>query len=229
MKKLSVPMTRHEIIIGVVYLFLQLIIIPGALTLGNEYLGAPLSDAEINFLYFCINFLCITVILHEFLLKSIKHSLQAPLRCLVGAFLGLCRYWLLSLAVSYLIEILYPDFYNVNDGTIQSMMDDNWQLVSIGTVLLVPLTEELLYRGLIFRPLYNKNRLAGYVISTFIFSALHVVSYIGLYSPVHLALCFLQYLPAGISLAWAYAKTDSIWSPIMMHMTINLIATLSMR
>ena len=97
------------------------------------------------------------------------------------------------------------------------------------TVVLVPLTEELLYRGLIFRPLYNKSPLAGYVISTFIFSALHVVSYIGSYSPLHLALCFLQYLPASICLGWAYARSDSIWSPVMIHMTINFIGALSMR
>lgn len=229
MNKLTVTMSKKEVTLGIAYLLLQLIVIPIALVLVNEVLGAPLSSVEVNYIFFCLNFLCITVILHDFLIKSIKHALKHPVRCIVSAFLGLSAYWLLSRAVTFLIFFIYPEFYNVNDASINQLMGENLSLVSFGTVVLVPLTEELLYRGLIFRPLYNKSPLAGYVISTFIFSALHVVSYIGSYSPLHLALCFLQYLPASICLGWAYARSDSIWSPVMIHMTINFIGALSMR
>ena len=34
----------------------------------------------------------------------------------------------------------------------------------------------------------------------------------------------LEYLPAGLSLAWAYAKSDTIFAPILMHACINFVA-----
>jgi membrane protease YdiL (CAAX protease family) len=39
----------------------------------------------------------------------------------------------------------------------------------------------------------------------------------------------VQYLPAGLALAWAYEKADTIWAPILMHMTINQISITFMR
>ena len=54
------------------------------------------------------------------------------------------------------------------------------------------------------------------------FSAVHIIGYAGVYSPLHLVLAFLQYLPAGIWLAWCYTKSGSIFGPIVMHAIINL-------
>ena len=44
-----------------------------------------------------------------------------------------------------------------------------------------------------------------------------------------LALCFLQYIPAGIALAWSWKRSGNIFSPILMHITINALGILSMR
>ena len=125
--------------------------------------------------------------------------------------------------------LISPDFFNVNDSAISTMVDQNTDLMAIGTILLAPVAEELFYRGLIFRGFYNKKPILGYLVSTLAFASLHVVGYIGLYSPLHLLLCLLQYIPAGICLGWAYAKTDCIFAPILMHIAINQIGILSMR
>ena len=34
----------------------------------------------------------------------------------------------------------------------------------------------------------------------------------------------LKYIPAGLSLAWAYTKSDTIFAPIIIHACINLVA-----
>ena len=229
MKKLSVYMTRTEKILGWIYLFVQLLVLPEILVLGNLLLGSPLSDAELNFVFFCLNFICVTVIFHRFLAASAKVSFSAPWRCLRSAFLGFVLYWLLNFAVSILIAVVYPDFSNVNDASISTLVQENSQLMTFGTVLLVPLVEEVLYRGLIFRGLYERNRAVAYIVSTAAFGALHVVSYIGLYEPLHLIMCFIQYIPAGLCLAWAYVRADSVWAPVLIHITINQIGILSMR
>ena len=46
---------------------------------------------------------------------------------------------------------------------------------------------------------------------------------------ITLLLCFCQYIPAGICLGWAYAKSGTIWCPVLIHMTVNQIGMLFMR
>lgn len=54
------------------------------------------------------------------------------------------------------------------------------------------------------------------------FSMVHIVSYVGAYTPLQLVLAFVQYLPGGAWLCWCYTKSGSIYGPIVMHSLINL-------
>ena len=224
MKKLSVITTSKERLWGWIYLALQLLILPSLLYLCNIFFNFLLSDTEINFLFFALNFTCVTVIFHRFILENGKKALSSPLKVITTAISGYVVYTLLSYLLSTLIVSLYPEFYNVNDDYISGLVTNDFNLMIVGTVLLVPITEEVLYRGLIFSGLYNRSRALAYIVSILAFAALHVINYIGAYSPLHLLLCFLEYLPAGFCLAWAYAKTDSIWTPILIHTLVNFIA-----
>ena len=229
MNKLSVSLTRREKLLGWVYYPIQLLVLPLLLSVGNILAGSPLSESVLNFIYFAANFLFVIGIFFHLLKKNIIIAADAPLKCLGCAVAGLAINWGLSYIVQLLIVIINPDFFNVNDASIGTLIQENFVLTAVGTVLLVPIAEEALYRGLIFGSLYNRRPIAAYVISVCIFASVHVIGYIGMYEPLHLALCFLQYLPGAIALAWAYANADSIWAPILMHMTINLIGVVSMR
>lgn len=229
MKKLSVPMRKSELFLGWIYFVLQMLAIPYALSYGNYYLGYPLSDAELNFLFFCINFVSVIFIFWRFLIANGKNAIQSPVRCLSSAVLSFCVYWLSSIVIGILIVMIYPEFSNVNDDSVESLVQENVELISFATVVLVPITEEVLYRGLIFRGLYNRSRFAAYAVSVLGFAAVHVIGYITMYEPLHLLLCFLQYIPAGVCLGWAYARADSIWAPILIHIAINQIGILAMR
>ena len=68
-----------------------------------------------------------------------------------------------------------------------------------------------------------ESKLLAYALSTVIFAMIHISGYIGIYDAKLLFCCFLQYIPAGLCLAWAYARADSIFAPILMHMAINVI------
>ncbi len=229
MKKITMLPNTTETLAGFIYLAIQLLTLQPILVLVNFLLPVPMSDVMVNFVYFCINFLCVAIIFHRFLIRSGKIAITQPFRCLRAAFLGIIAYWGGNILVSMIIFKVYPDFINVNDSAISQMTQENISLMTFGTVFLAPITEEVLYRGLIFGKLYNRSRVAAYLVSTVAFAALHVIGYIGLYAPLHLALCLLQYIPAGLCLGWAYAKADSIWAPILIHITINQIAMLSMR
>lgn len=227
--KLSISMSRREMTLGWLLMAGQLLILPLAAVLLNNLLPTPLPDTQLNIVLFATEFLLAVIIFYQFLGASARLSLRTPFRCLRFAALGLLLYYIGSFVVGLVITAVSEDFFNVNDSNIYLMVQDNYTLMNLCTVLLVPITEELLYRGLIFRSLHSKSRLAAYLVSASVFSLIHVAGYIGTASTTVLLLCFLQYVPASLSLGWAYEKADSIWAPILMHMTVNQISISLMR
>ena len=61
------------------------------------------------------------------------------------------------------------------------------------------------------------------------FSLAHIVGYLGSYSLREMVVCFLQYLPAGLCLAWSYTKSDTIFAPIVIHALVNAWGIWQMR
>ena len=135
--------------------------------------------------------------------------------------MGYCGYQVLSRFLGTVILYIDPTFTNVNDETIFEMLDKDLIPLAMATIFLVPLAEEVIYRGLIFRKLFDRNPVAAYLVSMAAFAAIHVMGYIGSYAPMVLVLCFLQYLPAGYCLCWCYRQTGTIITPILMHMLVN--------
>ena len=191
-------------------------------------MGFEKCHPAVNFIYFTVSFLGALFVFWKFFCTNTRIAIDAPKPVVNFALLGFGLYWLLTIVVRLLILLAYSDFYNVNDRSIQQQLAEAPTLLHFSIVLLVPITEELLYRGLVFRSVYERSPWLGYLISVVVFGALHVVGYIGSYSPVHLLLCFLEYIPAGISLCWAYEKANSIWAPILIHIAVNEIGILSM-
>ena len=229
MNDLSIQITKKEQAWGFGYLVVQLLVLPFLIVQGNLLAGNPFSPSQVNFILFCVDFICVTVIFHRFLFRSLKQAIHSPWKLLRFAGAGLVLYWIGSFVISTVIVTVYPEFINVNDSSISELVQDNYGLIAFGTVFLVPITEETLYRGLIFSNIYKHNKITAYIVSTVIFALLHVIGYIGSYQPLHLLLCFLQYLPAGLCLAWAYVKADTIFAPILMHIAINQMGVLAMR
>ena len=227
--KLSVSMTRQETLLGWIYLPVSLFVVPALIGIINTRFMPQLSETAANILYFVLNFLCVAVIFHRFLGASLQKAWQNRWKCLRFAALGFFLYYIAMMLISSGFIRIYPDFANVNDANIMALAEEHRVLMNLCTVLLVPVAEETLYRGLLFQGLHHKNRLLAYGLSTLMFAGIHVFGYIGLFDGTTLLLCFLQYLPAGIALAWAYEKADTIAAPIFMHITINQIGMSAMR
>ncbi len=227
--KLSISMTRRELLLGGSYLLLSVFTLPFLLFWANTLLPIPLSEGDLNLVFFALNFLFAVGIFHRFFFTSVRCAAQNFWRCLRFAAIGLILYFLATELISRGILWLRPDFYNVNDANITSMDYTDPRLWVFAAVFLVPITEELFYRGLLFQGLHGRNRISAYGISTAVFAAIHVLGYIGQYDWLTLTLCFIQYLPAGLCLAWAYEKSDTIVAPILMHITINQIGVSATR
>lgn len=225
----STKPSRRETIWGGIYLILYLAVMPWLVPLAAAFLAPQLDSAQVNFIYFTVNFAATTVIFRKYLLQSAKNALKVPGATLWYSILGYLGSQTLGSFVGMFILKLEPNFANVNDMAVNAMVSENFGLMAIGVVVLAPITEELLFRGLIFRGLYDRSPAAAHLVSMVLFSAIHVSSYIGFYEPKILALCFIQYLPAAYCLNFAYRNGGSILAPICMHMLTNLVALSAMR
>ena len=218
--------SKKELILGSLYLVFQWIILPVIVVLA---FGDRLSLTRLNCLVFAVNFALTVPIFRRFLKDSMELFRQRTGFCLFCGLKAFGMYWLGNYVLSYLILAIDPNFANINDASIDLMVSEDFGLMFLCTVVLVPITEELLYRGIFFGGLCNRNRTVAFVLSTIVFALIHVTAYVGYYPPTTLLLCFLQYIPAGVALAWAWTKTGTILTPIVMHMVINAIGVTAMR
>ncbi len=219
--------SRNETLWGLCYLVFQLLVLPSLLIFAGTQAG--LSDPEINFVFFLVNFLATIWIFHNFLGESAGRVYAHPIQFLESVILGYVAYTACSRSLEWGISLLAPSYSNANDASISALSRDGYFLMAVGTVVLVPMVEECLYRGVIFRNLLKKNGWLAYTGSTLAFAMIHVLGFLGAYTPLEVCIALLQYVPAGICLAWAYTKAGTIFAPIVIHALVNAIGIANMR
>lgn len=227
MEKLRLPVytTHWERILGTVYLLLMVFVLPSVIQLVLP----TASGTTRNFVFFCLNFTCTVTIFRKFLVNSLRDLLNHPGRLFFPVLFGFAGYESLTRLLSQVIVYFLPGFSNINDSSIAALAGQNPVLWMIGSVFLVPIVEETLFRGLIFGTVGKTGVFWGYLVSVLCFSAIHVVGYIGVTSWQTILACAIQYIPAGVALAWSYQQSGSIFAPITIHCIINAMAMASAR
>ncbi len=209
---------------GLVYTLFSLFMLPALL---QQLLR--LSAVWLNIVYYVLNFSILLFLLRRFLKKSIAYAGKHPLTMVLFPMAGFVVYYLCNFAVSTAISWIFPNFTNYNDGQLSAMFSESFVLMALGTVILVPVAEELMHRALIFGSLYKASPLAAYLVSTLFFAAVHVLGYVGSVPNLTLALSFLQYIPAGLILAFCYKKSGCIFVSIFLHAAINAVGVFALR
>lgn len=228
-KELPVPLTKKEINWGIRYLLFQLVFLGSFLSWGLPMIFPQVRSIHIDTVYFVINFIAVLCIFYHFLGLSSKHGISNWSKLLLTSGAGFVVYWMLIWGLNSVIYRLYPDFQNINDASIGGYVRENFWITAIGTVVLVPITEEVLFRGLIFGALRQRSRMLAYLVCVLTFALIHVMGYFAEAPLWVLLLCLLQYIPAGLVLTWSYEYSGSILAPTLIHTTVNAIAIISMR
>lgn len=220
---------RREVLWGFCWLLFETLFFSFLLQSLNSLLPTPLPQAEVNFLFFTGNFLAVALIFSRYLKDQLRLVPEMIWRIVYTALPGFVAYWLANFLIIQIILAIDPGFASVNDMTIQTLVRENYPLMLLGTVILVPIAEETLFRGLAFRGLYDRSPVLAWVLSVSLFSLVHILSYLGTYPLSRIVLCFIQYIPAGICLAGAYRLSGSLISPILIHALVNLMGMLALR
>jgi membrane protease YdiL (CAAX protease family) len=224
MKKLPVTLSKTEFGRGLGLICFQQLVLPVLLSLGTVALSLSPTDAELNFAYFLINYISVLILFRNFLWAELEIAVERPGKVFSSIAIGYGLYYVISTGIGYLVDFIDPEFLNLNDENIGAMSQNQFALITVGTVLLVPMSEELLFRGVLFNYIYEKRPVIACFTSIVLFSMIHLIGFIGEYSPLHFALAFLQYLPAGIVLCFTYVRSGTIFTPILFHTLVNVLA-----
>lgn len=132
-------------------------------------------------------------------------------------------YWLIGLGVmvvsNFIIAILTNGQLAENEEAVRSMINLAPLYMAFQIVIYAPLTEELIFRKSIRDIITNRYLFA--IISGVIFGGLHVISSI---TDVISLLYLIPYCSLGIAFGFLYAKSDNIFSTIMVHAIHNSLA-----
>lgn len=220
--------SQKELWRGYVCFVAYLLVIPTVLSLCVPYFSE--SGSRAGFLFHLTssvcNFLLVMILFRNFLFRSRIPFGLLLITCLFGflGYRGLSAMWSLILVLA---ESLLPtEASNLNQNTVVDYLNHYSGYMLINVVVLAPVVEEVLFRGVIFAPLCKKNPLLAYVVSGGAFAMIHVLSYIGQQPGSVLLFSAAQYLPAAFVLCWSYQRTRSILAPIVLHGLMNLYSSI---
>lgn len=110
-----------------------------------------------------------------------------------------------------------------NQALISTMTGAYPVVMFISTVILAPILEEIIFRGIIFGWVYEINPKLAHFISAFIFGFVHVM--IAMMSGnISEFIQIFSYFFMGFALSYLYEKRNNIYVPILTHTMNNLIS-----
>lgn len=215
-------MTQKETIAAAIYLPMHIVGVPMLINLLPMELLQQLGNATVNAIYYAIGFLVLLVLMHGFLRRDFDTLLDRLPLSITSIISGYFLSFILALALTMILELLgLSQSSTPNNDAVIGIMDLEYNKMYAVTVLLAPFVEEILFRGLLFGAVRNKNRTLAYVVSVLAFSLYHVWQYavVDLSALIYM----LSYIPVSYALAWCYDRSGSIWVPIGLHMLNNAI------
>ena len=215
-------LSTAEQVAGFCYLPFYVFLLSLGIQWLSNLLGLQLTDLQLNVCYFVLNCIFVWIIFHNFLIRSFRSIRFWEL--VQAVILGFCLYYAGNLAFSWIIRLLDLSITSFNDETIMGLISQNKWVMVICSVLLAPIVEETLVRGLLFGVLRRQSRILAYVVTIIFFAVMHVWQYLLVYDFKSVLLAALQYIPASIALGWTYEKSNTVWAPIFLHMLVNAVA-----
>lgn len=220
-------MTVSEVRWGMAFFALYLTVFPWLNALF-QHMAANHGEgegpvAEANVLYYAALFLMLLLIFR----KSLKRDLAELMGWLPESLYGI----LLGLAVGGGLRLLLQRLPFPVADLIPLQYAQEYQMAPAPTLalilLLIPLVEEIVFRGLLYGRLREYSR-AGALVLVSVFCAIFAVWHYAwsLGDPRYLLLSVL-YLPMAVVLTLCYESVGSVWPCVVLHGGLNALTLLS--
>ena len=131
-----------------------------------------------------------------------------------------------SYSMSFLIEQIFNVATSTNQESVNAAFILNPLKVSFAVLIFAPIVEEIVFRSAIFS-FFKNNRKLQLIMGATLFGLIHVMS--SVFSQNYLDLInVIIYLNMGFWFSYAYIKTDTIVSSMILHFLNNLVALIIM-
>lgn len=212
-------LTRREAVAVLAFIPIQYLLLP--YVLSRFILSGALSETRANFILYAVGVVYMLVFVMDFLRRDFYTLCDRPARTGLQVLLSYGIMLVCNTLVGLILVALGFE-ENPNNAAVGELTKAASGTMTAMAVFLAPIVEEIIFRGGIFGLLRRHSRLWAYVGSILIFSLYHVWSY-ALYDWKNI-IFIIQYIPASWLLCTCYEKTESIWTPILLHMLINGIS-----
>lgn len=212
-------LTRREAAAVLAFIPIQFLLLP--YVLARFILSGALSETRANFILYAVGVVYMLVFAMDFLRRDFYTLCDRPVRTGLQVLLSYGLMLVCNTLVGLILVALGFE-ENPNNAAVGELTKAASGTMTAMAVFLAPIVEEIIFRGGIFGLLRRHSRLWAYLGSILIFSLYHVWSY-ALYDWKNF-IFIIQYIPASWLLCRCYEKTESIWTPILLHMLINGIS-----
>ncbi|MDD4715144.1 MAG: CPBP family intramembrane metalloprotease [Oscillospiraceae bacterium] len=220
-------MSRKETANGWLLLPVYFVALPFLLSLLSNLLHyrfqVRVQEDQVNLIYYGLMAVGVLFLFRSFLGASLRRLFQKPAASAAVVLAGFFVYF----GLQVLLSPLAVQLKNLNNERLVSQALQNPLMICFMTVVLAPLVEETLFRGVVFGSIRKRSRILAYLISALLFSLLHVWQQVFTTGDFSYLLLLLQYLAPSVVLAWCYEKNGSIWASMLLHGAINGVSLIS--
>ena len=221
-------MNRTERLAGTIFFVVYLLVMPLLLdklfSMAEVLLGARIEPGLQNALYYYFLFAVTLIIFHSFLALTTTRLFDGLNRSLTTLFLSLLVFYGANELLYRVCRLFLGSRVNLNDVTIAAQVNAAPRTTALIVVFLAPFVEEVLFRGLVFGCLKEKSRVVAYALSALLFAFLYVWRFaLSSWSAAQLIL-LAQYLVPGLVFAWAFDRSGTLWTSILLHGVVNALA-----
>lgn len=214
-------LTRQERFRGLIFFALYFLVFP-VLKMGVEwwfdhFFGLYLSEAMSATVYYLILGVLTVLVFYSFLKNALDILVDFLPENLLSFATGLAGALVLRLPVD---QLPWP----VEDPTASSWAEQyaySPAATVVIVVLLMPLIDEVLFRGLVFGSLRRHSRPLAWAACVLLFMLYSVWTYAVAYGDARYLVLAFRYLPMALALTWCYDRGGSIWSPVLLHAVLD--------
>ena len=215
-------LTKGETIAALAWIPVHIIALPDILGMMSR--NGRFGVTTANLVLYAAGAVYMLALLGRFLRREFDPLCDRPFFCLLqvaGSYVAMLFFNAAFAAILMLIsgeEIIA----NPNNQAVTGLAETSPGIIKATGIFLAPIVEELMFRAGIFGTIRRKNRVLAYIVSMLAFGIYHVWAYLP-ENPLYL-LFIIQYLPVSWLLCRCYEKTNTIWTPIFMHMLVNAVS-----
>ena len=222
-------LSSREIIFGLLLIPVHAYVVPSiVLYIISLFNITGLSDAKLNLICYLFSFVLVLIFLGRYLKAMFSVMLDSPFRLLFVTVIGFVIYLILSLVVSAIFKKFAPaGLLNPNNEAITGALRGSGAVALMLSLVIAPVTEETLFRGVVFGSLRPYSRVLAYAVSFALFALYHLWRSLLHGFDTSLLWCALQYLPGSLALAFCYEQSGCIYSSVLLHAMINAMSVLS--